>query len=458
MREQRVEAVRRLGAARADDDRAEQAAEGVERVVRPVVVVRPGADRVRRALPLVREGLAGRDEAARARVLAHVGAVVLGAVLDAVRVHRDRLAQPPVGVAEVDDEHVADLGVQRRAGHVHAARGRREAGRHRPVDVGAERAAAGDPAVVPVVAPARDDVPAHRLGLDPVLAPHAAGLRLDLRELLGGDGARPAHAGGGGVGLRRVSGLATSTSSPPIVHSSAAPPATPRKERREVRSIGHGSARRLVRAYSLCKYVRTGYDGGVPTATGARADASERVRDAIVPATVRIVARDGVAAVTHRRVAARGRRLAVLDDVALRDQGRHPRRRAALDRAPRGRPHRRDRRPARRRAVRRRGVGRRAGRLARRAGHRRARPGDRAVPPPDGAARPPEAQAVHREWGEGLQALGDRVLDSATLSRARHAPDRGGARRPAAERDEHDGQDTEWLRPAVRRQLGALLG
>ena len=60
----------------------------------------------------------GRDEAAGARELAHVGAVVLGVVLDAVRVHRDRLAQLAVGVAEVHDEHVADLAVQRRAGDV----------------------------------------------------------------------------------------------------------------------------------------------------------------------------------------------------------------------------------------------------------------------------------------------------------------------------------------------------
>ena len=42
----------------------------------------------------------------------------------------------------------------------------------------------------------------------------------------------------------------------------------------------------------------------VSAATGTRAEASERVREAIVAATVRIVAREGVAAVTHRRVAA----------------------------------------------------------------------------------------------------------------------------------------------------------
>jgi len=42
----------------------------------------------------------------------------------------------------------------------------------------------------------------------------------------------------------------------------------------------------------------------VATETGRRAEASRRVRDAIVTATVRIVTREGVAAVTHRRVAA----------------------------------------------------------------------------------------------------------------------------------------------------------
>ena len=41
------------------------------------------------------------------------------------------------------------------------------------------------------------------------------------------------------------------------------------------------------------------YDHAVPT----RAEASEHVRDAIVAATVQIVGRDGVGAVTHRRVA-----------------------------------------------------------------------------------------------------------------------------------------------------------
>jgi DNA-binding transcriptional regulator YbjK len=61
-------------------------------------------------------------------------------------------------------------------------------------------------------------------------------------------------------------------------------------------------ARSLVPAYSASKYARAGSDARVSAATGSRAEASERVREAIVAATVRIVAREGVSAVTHRRV------------------------------------------------------------------------------------------------------------------------------------------------------------
>ena len=104
-----------LGALGADDDRAERAAERVERVVRAVVVVGPDADGVRRRLPRVGELLAGGDEAADARVLAEVDAVVVRRVLHAVRVHRQRLVELGRVVAEVDDERVADLRVERRA-------------------------------------------------------------------------------------------------------------------------------------------------------------------------------------------------------------------------------------------------------------------------------------------------------------------------------------------------------
>ena len=202
MDEQRVHAIRHLGALRADDDRAEQPAEGVERVVGPVVVVGPGADRLGRALPLVGERLARGDEAARPRVLAHVGAVVLRRVLDAVRMHRHGLVELAVAVAEVHDEHVADLGGQRRPGDGGIRRGiAREPGGHQAVDVGRVDVAARQLVAVPVVATRGRDRPAHGLGLDPVLAPDAARRRLDLRDRQRGGGARPADARGRGIGL-----------------------------------------------------------------------------------------------------------------------------------------------------------------------------------------------------------------------------------------------------------------
>jgi hypothetical protein len=72
----------------------------------------------------------------------------------------------------------------------------------------------------------------------------------------------------------------------------------------------------------------------------------------------------------------------------------------------------------------------------------------------------PGAREVHREWGRSLRTLGDRVLaHSSTLS-----PEvdirlivaaLDGLRLTALSAD--DGE-TEWLRPAVHRQLRALLG
>ena len=83
----------------------------------------------------------------------------------------------------------------------------------------------------------------------------------------------------------------------------------------------------------------------------------------------------------------RGRRRAVLDHLALRHEGGHPRGRPALDRAPRGRAHPGDRRPAGRHRLRPVGVGGGARRLADRAGHRRARDRGRALPAAGRAAR-----------------------------------------------------------------------
>ena len=70
------------------------------------------------------------------------------------------------------------------------------------------------------------------------------------------------------------------------------------------------------------------------------------------------------------------------------------------------------------------------------------------------------ALAVHREWGEGLLAVGERVLERSPTQTPQldvrlvvAALD--GLRMNVLNSGE---QDIEWLRPAVRRQLEALLG
>ena len=66
---------------------------------------------------------------------------------------------------------------------------------------------------------------------------------------------------------------------------------------------------------------------------------------------------------------------------------------------------------------------------------------------------------MHREWGEGLRAVGERVLEHSPTP----TPDLDvrlivaaldGLRMGVLNSGE---QDIEWLRPAVRRQLQALL-
>ena len=197
-------------------------------------------------------------------------------------------------------------------------------------------------------------------------------------------------------------------------------------------------------------------------ATGIRAEASGRVREAIVEATVRIVARDGVAAVTHRRVAEEARvslssttwHFAAKADILL----------AALRWTA-------DREVRRITAI--------AERLETRAF-------DAAVWAEELAdwlieqvtgerdvavalyrlqielIGRPEAQAVHREWGAGLDALGEQVLHgSATLTPELDTrlvvAALDGLRLGVLSAADADA-DTGWLRPAVRRQLVALLG
>jgi DNA-binding transcriptional regulator YbjK len=198
----------------------------------------------------------------------------------------------------------------------------------------------------------------------------------------------------------------------------------------------------------------------VSAPAGSRAEASERVREAIVVATVRVVAREGVAAVTHRRVAADA-------GVSLSSTTWHFAAKSdILEAALRWTAHREVAR---------------IGEIADRLGSADFDPSAWAKELADwlleqvtgerevavalyrlqiellGSAH---ARAVHREWGRELQRLGDRALEhSSTLT-----PEidirlvvaaLDGLRLSALSSGDHD---TGWLRPAVHRQLRALLG
>jgi DNA-binding transcriptional regulator YbjK len=197
----------------------------------------------------------------------------------------------------------------------------------------------------------------------------------------------------------------------------------------------------------------------VPAPTGMRAEASGRVRDAIVAATVRIVAREGVAAVTHRRLAAEAG--VSLSSTTWHFAAKSDILEAALVWTARQEVER---------------IGEIADRL------------DGAFDPAEWAQEladwliaqvtgerevavalyrlqiellgSPGAREVHREWGRSLRTLGDRVLEnSATLT-----PDLD-IRLVVAALDglrlsvlSAGDADVDWLRPAVHRQLRALLG
>ena len=195
-------------------------------------------------------------------------------------------------------------------------------------------------------------------------------------------------------------------------------------------------------------------------ATVTRAEASERVRDAIVAATVRIVAREGVAAVTHRRVAAEA-------GVSLSSTTWHF--------ATKG-----DILEAALRWTARREVARIA-EIADRLGHADFDPAAWAEELADWLIEQvsgerevavalyrlqiellgsEQAREVHREWGRGLRALGDRVLEHSTtltpeLDIRLVVAALDGLRLSVLSAGD---EEIEWLRPAVHRQLRALLG
>jgi DNA-binding transcriptional regulator YbjK len=190
--------------------------------------------------------------------------------------------------------------------------------------------------------------------------------------------------------------------------------------------------------------------------TGPRAEASKRVREAIVAATVRIVAREGVAAVTHRRLA--GEAGVSLSSTTWHFATKADILEAALHWCA-------DHEVARIAAIADRLAG---GELdldvwAEELGDWLAEQvsGEREIAVALyrlqmellGSAG---AREVHREWGRRLRAVGDRVVSPAAeldIRLVMAALD--GLRLSAVSAGE---RDPEWLRPAVRRQLEALLG
>jgi DNA-binding transcriptional regulator YbjK len=196
-----------------------------------------------------------------------------------------------------------------------------------------------------------------------------------------------------------------------------------------------------------------------------RAEASEQVRDAIVAATVEIVARDGVAAVTHRRVADRA-------GVSLSSTTWHfASKEDILEAALRWTAQREIER-----------VGEMAERIAASspagfdpeawAGALAAWVAEQAT----GAERETTvalyrlqletlgragAVAVHREWGAGLEAIGARVLDEAgsdtpALDTRLVVAALDGLRLSVLSAKEQ-GEDTDWLQPAILRLIRTLV-
>ena len=198
----------------------------------------------------------------------------------------------------------------------------------------------------------------------------------------------------------------------------------------------------------------------MPAVAGSRAEASERVRDAIVQAAVRIVAREGVAAVTHRRLAAAA-------DVSLSSTTWHFATKADILEAALHWTARREVEGMRAIADRLGGTRFDASAWAEELGAWLVEQvtGEREIAVAlyrlqvellgsDGATQ------VHREWGEGLRAVGEHVLEGSSTTTPEldirlviAALD--GLRMGVISAGE---EDVEWLRLAIRRQLGSLLG
>lgn len=198
----------------------------------------------------------------------------------------------------------------------------------------------------------------------------------------------------------------------------------------------------------------------MPAEAGLRVESSRRIREAMVEATVRIVAREGVAAVTHRRVAAEA-------SVALSSTTWHFATKAEILEA------------ALRWAARREVEGIAA--IAVRLGDADFDPSAWAEALGDWLVEQltadrdsvvalyrlqiellgtPGALDVHREWGEGLRVVGERVLARSETSTPAIdirlvVATLDGLRMGVLSSGE---EDVEWIRLAIRRQLRALLG
>jgi TetR/AcrR family transcriptional regulator, regulator of biofilm formation and stress response len=208
------------------------------------------------------------------------------------------------------------------------------------------------------------------------------------------------------------------------------------------------------------KYDRSCILPAVSTETGPRAEASRRIREAIIAATVRIVAREGVAAVTHRRVA--GEAGVALSSTTWHFAAKADILEAALHWT------------ARREVERIRAIADRLGDTDFDPSAWAEELGDWLVEQVTsereiavalyrlqvellGSGRAP---AVHREWGDELRAVGERVLEGSPtrtpeLDVRLVVATLDGLRMGILNSGE---QDVEWLRLAVRRQLQALLG
>jgi DNA-binding transcriptional regulator YbjK len=203
------------------------------------------------------------------------------------------------------------------------------------------------------------------------------------------------------------------------------------------------------------------YDASVAT----RAEASAQVRDAIVAATVRVVARDGVGAVTHRRVAELAGvslssttwHFASKDDILI----------AALRWTAQREIERVEEMAARIGAASPEGFDAAAWAheltawvLEQAVGEERATTIARYRLQLETLGRP-DAVDVHRDWGAGLAAVGERVLATAGSGTAQldtklvvAALD--GLRLGVLSAKEQ-GADTDWLEPAILRLVGTLI-